>query len=267
MKKVFNKVTVIMMSAAAVLASCKKGDYHNGGYDKPDPKVNSVVVSAAGDSAGIVTKLNELRLLLGDPVNVAPGATGGRREVNWDGVPPAFTNSNNFPFDFFGSFDPLLPNGRKRGLIYVNTGTTLRVDSTDFADIDASYASQFEPFSRKRLFSSIGTNVTEITFKVPGTNTDAFVKGFGVIFSDVDVANYTSVEYFNGNKSLGIFKAPAAPQGFSLLGVSFPDEKVTRIKITSGNGSLGAGVKDVTNGGPYDLVVMDDFFYDEPKAL
>ena len=267
MKKVFNRVTVIMMVATAVLASCKKGDYHNGDHGKPDPDANSVVVSAAGDSAGIVAKLNELRLLLGDPVNIAPGATGGRREINWDGVPPAFTNNNSFPFDFFGSFDPLLPNGRKRGLIYVNTGTTLRVDSTDFADIDASYVSQFEPFSRKRLFTSIGTNVTEITFKVPGTNTNGFVKGFGVIFSDVDISYNTSVEYYNGNKSLGIFKATAAPQGFSLLGVSFPYEKVTRVKITSGNGSLGAGVKDVTNGGAYDLVVMDDFFYDEPKAL
>jgi len=266
MKNVFNKVTVTMMVASAILASCKKGDYDNGGHDHPHPNVNSIVVSAAGDSAGIVAKLNEFRLLLGDPVNIAPGATGGRREINWDGVPPVFTNNNNFPFDFFGSFDPVLPNGRKRGLIYA-AGTALRVDSTDFADIDASYASQFEPFSRKRLFASIGVNVTEITFKVPGTNTHGFVKGFGVIFSDVDIANNSSVEYYNGNKSLGIFKATAAPQGFSLLGVSFPYEKITRIKITSGNGALGAGVKDVTNGGSYDLVVMDDFLYDEPKAL
>ena len=269
MKKVFNKATLIIMAATAILASCKK-DNNNGGYGdhgNPDPNVKSVVVSAVGDSAGIVTKLNELRSLLGDPLNVAPGVTGGRREVNWDAVPPAFTNSNNFPFDFFGAFDAALPNGRKRGLILGNTGTTLRVDSTDFADIDASYAQQFESFSKKRLFASAGTNVTEITFKIPGTNTNGFVNGFAVIFSDVDIAQKTSVEYFNGAKSLGVFYATAAPQGFSLLGVSFPDEKVTRVKITSGNAILGAGVKDVTNGGIYDLVVMDDFLYDEPKAL
>lgn len=266
MKKVLNKATVIMIVTTAILASCKK-DHNNGGHGNPGPSVKSIVVSAAGDSAGIVTKLNELRSLLGDPLNVAPGATGGRREVNWDAVPSAFTNSNNFPFDFFGAFDAALPNGRKRGLILGNTATTLRVDSTDFAGIDASYAAQFEPFSRKRLFTSTGTNVTEVTFKVPGTNTDGFVKGFGVIFSDVDIADKTSVEYYNGSKSLGVFKAVASPQGFSLLGVSFPDEKVTRVKITSGNGILGYGVKDVTNGGTYDLVVMDDFLYDEPKAL
>ena len=266
MKKVFKKATVIIMAATAILASCKK-DYSNDGPGKPGTHIKSAVVLAAGDSAGIVPKLNALRLLLGDPLNVAPGVTGGRREVNWDAVPPALTNSNNFPFDFFGSFDPALPNGRKRGLILGNAGTTLRVDSTDFANIDASYATQFESFSKIRLFSSAGTNVTEVTFKVPGTNTDGFVKGFGVIFSDVDVAHATSVEYYNGYKSLGVFKATAAPQGFSLLGVSFPYEKVTRVKITSGNGTLGAGVKDVSDGGTYDLVTMDDFFYDEPKAL
>jgi len=266
MKKVFNKVTVIMMVATAVLASCKKGDYHNSGHGKPKPNVNSVVVSAAGDSAGIVSKLNELRLLLGDPINVAPGATGGRREINWDAVPPAFTNNNNFPFDFFGSSDPAAANGRKRGLIYEKDGI-FRVDSTDFSEIDRSYAAQFEPFSRKRLFADIDDNVTDITFNVPGSDTAAFVNAFGVIFSDVDVSNYTTVEFFNKNRSLGVFKAQEAPQGFSFLGVAFANEKVTRIRITAGNGTLGAGVKDISDGGAYDLVVMDDFIYNEPRAI
>jgi hypothetical protein len=99
------------------------------------------------------------------------------------------------------------------------------VDSTDFSEIDASYAAQFEAFSRKRLFTYTGNNVTQLTFKVPGTQTDAFVKGFGVIFSDVDAANLTTVEYFNGDKSLGIFKAEPAPQGFSFVGVGFPRRK------------------------------------------
>lgn len=244
--------------------SCDKDD--NDDYTPQPPVIKATVIKAAGDSVGIVPKLNEFRLLAGDPLNNAPGATNGRREVNWDGVPANFTNANNFPFDFFGSADPNLGNGRKRGLIMTNTGTSFRVDSTDFSEVDASYAGQFEAFSRKRLFTYMGNVVTEVTFKVPGTTNDAFVKSFAVIFSDVDVANATTIEYFNGTKSLGIFAATPAAQGFSLLGVGFPEEKITRVKITSGNGLLAAGVKDISDGGTKDLVVMDDFLYDEPKT-
>ncbi len=265
MKKVFCKFTAASLMVTVFVTSCKKDD--DTPYVNPQPTINKVVVSVSGDSAGIVTKLNEFRTLAGDVLNTAPGATGGRREVNWDGVPSTLTNTNNFPFDFFGSFDAASPNGRKRGLIYQNTGTSFRVDTTDFAEIEPTYASQFEPFSRRRLFVYLGNNVTEVTFKVPGTNTDAFIKSFGVIFSDVDDANSTSVEYFNGTKSLGVFPAKVASQGFSFVGVNFPDEKVTKVKITSGNNALGTGIKDITNGGTKDLVVMDDFIYDEPKPL
>jgi len=258
------KILTVIAALVTVFSSCSKDDDFNGGI--PEPTINKVVFSAAGDSAAIVAKLNEFRFLAGDPLNTAPGATTGRREVNWDGVPANFTNNNNFPLDFFGSSDPTLGNGRKRGLI-LNGNTTFRVDSTDFSEIDASYAAEFEAFSRKRLFTYIGNNVTQITFKVPGTQTDAFVNGFGVIFSDVDAANLTTVEYYNGNKSLGVFKATQAPQGFSFVGVGFPDEKVTRVKITSGNGLLAAGVNDISNGGTKDLVVMDDFLYSEPQPL
>jgi len=265
MKQTFQKLTLVA-TVVTIFASCNKEEDSN--YTPPPPPaVNSVIVSAAGDSAGIVAKLNEFRLLAGDPLNGAPGATTGRREVNWDGVPANLTNANNFPFDFFGSADPALGNGRKRGLIMNNTGTSFRVDTTDFSEIDASYASQFEAFSRKRLFISVGNNVTEVTFKLPGTTTEAFVKGFAVIFSDVDLANVTTVEYFNGTKSIGVFKAAIAPQGFSFVGVSFPNEKVTRVKITSGNGVLAGGVKDISNGGTKDLVAMDDFLYSEPQPM
>ena len=263
MKRRFQKLTVTVALVTALL-SCSKNNDFNG--DNPEPPINKVVFSAAGDSAAIVAKLNEFRLFAGDPLNTAPGATTGRREVNWDAVPANFTNNNNFPLDFFGSSDPNLGNGRKRGLI-IKGNTTFRVDSTDFSEIDASYAAQFEAFSRKRLFTYTGNNVTQLTFKVPGTQTDAFVKGFGVIFSDVDVANLSTIEYFDGNKSLGVFKIAQASQGFSFLGVGFPDEKVTRVKITSGNGLLATGVKDISDGGIKDLVVMDDFLYSEPLPL
>ncbi len=256
-------VTAMITGSTLLFSSCSKDDYKN----PAPPTINAIVASSAGDSNAIVIKLNEFRNRAGAVVNNTPGATSGRREVNWDGVPANLTNANNFPFDFFGASDATLPAGRKRGLITTNTGTSFRVDSTGFADIDASYASQFAAFSKKKLFAYLGNVITEVTFKVPGTLTDASVNDFAVIFSDVDVAGSTTVEYFNGIKSLGIFSALPAPQGFSLIGVSFPDDKVTRIKITVGNGLLAIGAKDISNGGNKDLVVMDDFLYSEPKSL
>jgi hypothetical protein len=262
--KQLKQFTAILSAASLLVMSCKK----DGGYGKdtsPKPQIESTVVTASGD---LTTALTQFRSLLGDQLNTTPGPhTVGRREINWDGVPAAFTNNNNFPFDFFNNTDPAGPAGRKRGLVYANTGTSFRVDSTDFSDIDASYSTEFDAFSPKRTFAYIGNNVTEVSFKIPGTNNDATVKGFGVIFSDVDDANSTTIEFFNGTKSLGVFKAPVrTTSSFSFLGVLFPKEKVTRARITAGNAVLSAGVKDVSNGGTKDLVVMDDFFYSEPQA-
>lgn len=258
-------ITMMLLSASLMLVSCSKDDDYD---DKPPhtpPPVKATVVNAAGD---LDAALAQFRTLLGAELNTTPGKTTGRREINWDGVPANFTNANNFPFDFFNATDPALPNGRKRGLVY-NNGTSFRVDSTFFGDVDPSYVFEFKPFSVKRLFMSVGNQVSEVFFKVAGTNTDAFVRGFGLVFSDVDDANSTTLEFFSGTKSLGVFKAPVRNDlnGFSFLGVHFANEKVTRVKITAGNGVLATGVKDISQGGTKDLVVMDDFFYDEPKPL
>lgn len=262
------QLAITLAMSSLVFISCDKDDddYDNG---PSQPAIQSTVVKIAGDSATIVTKLDEFRAIVGDPVNQAPGQTTGRREVNWDGVPSAFTNNNTFPLDFFNSTDPAVGNGRKRGLQYPANGTLIRLDSSDFVDLDASYAAQFEPFSRRKLITPVNTNILEVIFKIPGTATDASVKGFGVIFTDVDNSNSTSVEFFNGSKSLGVFKAPAAAGAgkYSFLGVHFPVEKITRLKIITGDGALAGGIKDVTDGGGKDLVAVDDFLYSEPIGL
>jgi hypothetical protein len=253
-------VVISLIIISIFLAGCSKNDYGN-----PSPQPQATVVSASGD---LTAALAQFRHLLGDSLNTTPGKTSGRREINWDGVPANLTNNNTFPFDFFNSTDPAVGNGRKRGLVYQNTGTAFRVDSSDFSGIDISYAGQFDAFSPKRVFTYIGNNITDVLFKVPGTNIDATVNGFGLIFSDVDDPNSTTLEFFNGLKSLGVFTSPArtAVSSFSFLGVYFPNEKITRVRITTGNGVLEAGVKDVSDGGTKDLVVMDDFFYSEPQA-
>jgi hypothetical protein len=261
-----NFLNLAMISSVVLLASsCDKND----DYVAPQqPQVVANVLKSAGDSLGIVATVNQFRTILGD-LNTTPNQTSGRREVNWDGVPVTFTNNNTFPLDFFNSLDPNASNARKKGLLYLNTGSPLRVDSSNFIEIDADYVNEFIPFSKKKTIIAANSNISEVAFKVAATTTDAFIKGFGIIFSDVDDANSSSLEFFNGNKSLGVFKAPAktATGPYSFLGVYFPNEKVTKVKITAGNAVLAAGVKDVSDNGNKDLVSYDDFLYDEPKQL
>ena len=52
----------------------------------------------------------------------------------------------------------------------------MRVDSTNFATINAGLAAQFTAFSAKKLFMPVGTNQVEIDFKVVGTETNGLVK-------------------------------------------------------------------------------------------
>lgn len=256
------KLFSILLSLA-FFASCDKDD----DYTPQTPAIQSNVIKASGDEAGIGAQLDQFRALLGDQLNTTPGQTTGRREVNWDGVPSALTNNNNFPLDFFNLTDPAGGNGRKRGLVYLDKGSPFRLDSSSFAEIDATYADELIAFSKKKSIIAANSNTSEIVFKVAGTNTDAFVKGFGIVFIDVDDANSSYLEFFNGAKSLGVFKAPVKSQAgpFSFLGVQFPNEKITRVKITAGNAALAAGLKDVTDGGSKDIVSYDDLFYSEPQ--
>jgi hypothetical protein len=248
----------------AFFASCDKDN----DYTPPTPVIQSNVIKASGDAAGIAAQVDQFRTLIGAQLNTTPGQTTGRREVNWDGVPSALTNNNNFPLDFFNLTDPNGANGRKRGLVYLDKGSPFRLDSSSFTEIDATYADELIAFSQKKSIIAANSNSSEIVFKVAGTNTDAFVKGFGIIFLDVDDANSSSLEFFNGTKSLGVFKAPARTQAgpFSFLGVQFPAEKITRVKITAGNAVLAAGLKDITDGGNKDIVSYDDLFYSEPLS-
>lgn len=234
------------------LTSCKK------------ETIQKTVVSGSDD---LTTALAQFRSLSGDSLNTTPTSpkADGRREINWDAVPAASSNTNTFPGDFFNSTDVAVPNGRKRGAVFSTSGG-FRVDTSAFADLEATNASQFSAFSPKRTFSPVGSNTFDITFKLPGQSTPASVNGFGAIFSDVDIAGSTTMEFFENYTSLGKFEVPvrSGSTSFSFLGVHFPENKVTKVTITCGNGSIGVGVKDISSGGTNDLVILDDFIYGEP---
>jgi len=251
--------------------SCNKDPYghHQSANESISPiKVNqhqdAIIFKAAGN---IDTALGHFRDLLGR-LNVVPGVSGGRREVNWDGVPIEFTNNDLFPGDFFAVSDPTLGSGRKRGIFYTTPGTGFSISDNDFEFINPSYPAQFNAFSPKKTFIPVNSNVVDNFFKVPGTEDRATIQGFGVVFSDVNNASSTSIEYYNGDRLLGSFKVPNVgnnnPGGFSFLGVYFPDEQVSRVRIISGNAALSPTQNDLSDGGGKDLVVMDDFIYSEP---
>jgi hypothetical protein len=230
-----------------------------------------VIESATGTTAASITAARDaFRLVLGGgDVAGANGSFGGlRREINWDGVPDAFSAPNNMPADFFNVNSP-------RGAVFATPGTGFQVSANagvapvQFDNIDPTYSQTFEPFSPQRLFTSLGSNIVDVNFFLPGTNTPAVTNGFGAIFSDVDSVNTTSMQLFDiSSNSLGTFFVPATAgsETFSFLGISFVDSVIAHVRITSGNFPVGTGVTD-QNGDLRDIVTMDDFLYSEPRRI
>jgi plastocyanin len=230
----------------------------------PPPPPAFVKYETLGDSVSIAAKLDEFRAALGGGLNApnAPPADGGRREINWDGVPAALTDVDTFPANFFNV-------NSKRGAVYSTPGTGLRVDSTNFAAVNAGLGAQFAFFSAKKLFMPVGSNQVDVDFRLVGTTTPGLVKGFGAVFADVDRPGSTTIEFFDADDvRIGVVVAPnhGGTQLLSFVGAVFEAPIVARVRITSGAAALTATSVDVTAGGTADLVVMDDFVYGEPRA-
>jgi hypothetical protein len=235
------------------------------------------VFQAAGPSiASIQASLEQYRLALGGDNNgVTKGPlTSGRREINWDGGGSTATSLAGTPFTQFLD---------GRGSLFVTPGTGfVQATPSGFAATFANptYEKVFQPFSPGRLFSSIGSNVTVVTFFVPGSagGLIATTRGFGAIFSDVDLPDgsgpgskrgnrksSTLVEYYGQDGGL-LYSSfvPASPgdAGFSFLGITFKDARVASVRITAGD--VAPGADDVR---PHDVVMTDDFIYGEPQLV
>ncbi len=225
-----------------------------------------IIFSGAGIDAaaiqGVVTAFrNELGTL--NP-NVAGSFGSGRREINWDGVPDAVSAPNNLPANFFNANSP-------RGVVLETPGTGFQVSATaasgtpiEFGNIDPSYPNFFTTFSAERLFTALGSTITDVRFFIPGSSTPALTNGFGAVFTDVDLAGTTSLAFFDASDQLiqtfGVMNIPG-DQTLSFLGVKFSEGAiVSRVRITSGNQVLAPGTLAL------DSVVMDDFIYGEPVA-
>jgi len=234
------------------------------------------VFQAAGPStASIQASLDAYRLALGGDNNgIAKGPIAtGRREINWDGGGSATTRAGT----------PLTQFLDGRGSLFVTPGSGfVQAPPSGLAETFANptYEKVFQPFSPARLFSSIGSNVTVVTFFEPGSagGLVATTRGFGAIFSDVDLPDgsgpggkrgnrksSTLVEYYglDGGLLYSSF-VPASPgdAGFSFLGITFKDARVASVRITAGDVAPGADDER-----PHDIVMTDDFIYGEPQRV
>jgi hypothetical protein len=244
--------------------------------------VAPMIFQAAGPTAeSIEGTVEAYRTALGEPNNAnAPGPlSSGRREINWDGGGSTDTTAPVTPFNVFlnirgGQFTTLgiglsqaPPSGGAQG-------------GLEALFNNPTYGATFSTFSAPRLFTPVGSNLTEAAFFIPGTNgaEPATVRGFGAIFTDVDESNgigprlrranprgdNTLMEYFDRDGRL-IFSSfvPASPGDASLsfFGVLFDEAVIARVRITTGNVAPGPDDDNET-----DIVMMDDFFYSEPQS-
>jgi hypothetical protein len=241
-----------------------------------DPAADTIVFQAAGPNAGSIQGVvDQFRAELGANNGVAAPPqplTTGRREINWDGGGSAATSVVPTPFDAF-----LVGRGSR----FTTPGVGfIQAPPDGLADFfhNPSYATIFKAFSPVRLFSAIESNVTDTLFFVPGGGEiPATTRGFGVVFSDIDLPDgigpgpkqgnrhaSTLIEYLgsDGDVLFSSF-APASPGdgNMSFFGVVFNDARIARVRITVG---ATPGVDDSRK---FDVVMMDDFLYGEPQAI
>ncbi|MGE3109596.1 MAG: hypothetical protein AB7G11_17310 [Phycisphaerales bacterium] len=239
---------------------------------------DAVEFAAAGSDASVTATVDAFRAAIGGINANVPGSfLSGRREINWDAVPDAFSAPNAFPGNFLNA--GVAP--RARGAEFSTPGSSLMCSANavnpagapiNFGNIDPSYSTTFRQFSPQRLFTAIDSNTVEVKFFIPGqSSTRATVKAFGAIFTDVDIQGPTTLQYFEQSGAL-LHTAVVPPTtngqgGFSFMGVAFTgSEKIWRVVIRTGTHALAAGVLDNPAGG-IDVAAMDDFIYSEPVTV
>jgi len=270
--------TVIAASGLlSMLLAVSETAHAQGNNDAPP-----VVFQAAGpDAASIQGAVDSFRALLGDNNLNNPGPLHkGRREINWDGGNPNI-------LDTTAPVNPFLVFLNTRGSQFTTPGLGLSQAPPSGGPqgglavlfSNPTYGQTFRTFSASRLFTPVGSNITEASFSIPGTNgtAPAVVRGFGAVFTDVDQPDgspsprlsnrrsNTLIEYFDRNGRL-LFSSsvPASPGNgnLSFFGIVFDDARIASVRIKTGD--VPPGPTDDRN---HDIVMMDDFVYGEPQLL
>lgn len=227
-----------------------------------------VYAASGGSPTSILTEVDRFRRDLGDlNPNEARSFPGGRREINWDGVGGTQGN-DNLPGDFFHKTSP-------RGLIMATPGRRMKVSGDQgspsflMRDItrDEWGLAEFGPFSGEKFFATIGSTITDVEFRIPGTDEVACVRGFGAIFMDIDRGGQSSLEFLLSDGTTRVFRPhlpPAKSKGLSFIAARFQDVCIANVRITSGDHPV--DTPDIPVPFP-DGVGLDDFIYGEPLSL
>lgn len=217
--------------------------------------------AAGADAAAIQATVDSFRAALGANNGVGGSFATGRREINWDGVPAGFSDPNLMPGDFFNVNSP-------RGVVFSTPGTGFLVSDNAAGGNGVptvfGFPADFATFSAEKLFTAVNSNVMDVLFFLPGTNTAATVPGFGSIFTDVEVEGLTTIDFFGQDGSLidSVASPVSGNQGLSFVGGT-STTPIFRVRITSGLNTI---VSNGVLGNPNDdAVVMDNFIYGEPQ--
>lgn len=225
--------------------------------------------ATGGSPAAIQAEVDRFRRDLGDlNPNEARSFPGGRREINWDGVGGTQGN-DNLAGDFFHKTSP-------RGLIMSTPGRRLKVsgdrDAASFNMRDVTRDQwgmiEFGAFSGDKFFAPMGSTITDIEFRVPGTDDVACVPAFGVVFLDIDRGGQSYFEVGLTDGTSRKFVAPLQPvrsKGMSFAGVRFGGGAcIASVRVV--NGDHPVDTEDIPVPFP-DGVGIDDFIYGEPVAV
>jgi len=235
----------------------------------PAALAGPIVFEASGsDASAIQATVDNFRFALGLPNNGNSSGplASGRREINWDGGGATTTAAVGPSFAGFKN---------TRGALFTTPGSGFEQAILDDIIDNPTYATTFSTFSPSRVFTPVGSNVTDVTFFIPGSPAAAVVTAFGAVFSDADGC-CTRIDFFGlGGSPLDTEYVQPGPfnRSLSFLGVQFDaGELITRARISTGNRALGPnGPNDGDPGGaflpPVDVVVMDDFIYSEPRTV
>lgn len=250
--------------------------------------VSSSLAQTVRQAAGPTSaSLNGVRLLfyndLGGNYNGLGGSyPSGYREIDFEDFhnSPGNVSPFQFPFDFYTKVEPRgaqfntsVKTGGTDQTMLITEPVCVGCSLVQFRDSHLTFGHPFKPFSGSKMLGVVYDNTLEISFRIPGTDVPATVKGFGMVFADVDFLNTYMTAYDENGKIIYGGSVPVLDDGFSFLGISFSNgTRIARVTIMLGWSPLVLGYGNysaIVHNGEFlvDYVAADNVIFGEPRAM